>query len=434
LAAEAGEIEPPPPWEVLYADSLGGFLINNGRMVEYQIQSVSTTEQVDPHKGQRVTTNDDGLLTFEDETGGRRVCLHADGTRQIWEEKKVDKDGKNCGYRATVERERAARVNIDATVSEFDPSVSMVVECPDGTRLEVVPRTPNLKGELMPCDPMAEDPLKEATNASVLLRRRDGTIVNSRGSGEVNIASGFDLAARGEKELLRVAETPGMYTAICTENIIKLLDEDGNSFEVRGDQSVDCKLAVSMGDDYHSPRCNKPNTAFRHPHAPFLPLPEDVPEPRLFVVYGDGEAEELLLTRDAQEAIRLAKLDPGSVVVEGEQLGPPMESCSCHTIFRAASSDAVSVPPVPIELPPCVAGFHPGADAFAPAPGSNFTEFRQFTEYPPIGDEQLSRFKDVLKQYNEREERHRAQQAAYGQGFNAGKLMSTVAPEVGGGA
>merc|ERR1719272_2773247 len=184
---------------------------------------------------------------------------------------------------------------------------------------------------------------------------------------------------------------------------MKLADEDGNLFEVHGDQSVDARLAVSMGDQVDSPRCTKPGVPFRHPHAAFLPLPEDAPEPRLFVVYGDGEAEELLLTRDAQEAIRLAKLNPECVVVEGEQLGPPMESCSCHTIFRAASSDQVSVPPLPITMPPSVAGFHPGTAAFAPAPGSNYTEFRQFTEYPPIPEDQLARFKEVLELYHARE-------------------------------
>jgi len=268
-----------------------------------------------------------------------------------------------------------------------------------------------------------------------LLRRKDGTIVNSRGSGEVNVASGFDIAVRGEKEVLSTVESPGLYTAFCTQDMICLADEDGNFFEMRGDQSADGKLADSMGDKCKSPRCTKPSMPFRHPHAGSLPLPEDVPQPRLFVVYGDGEAEELLATRNAREALRLAKLDPECVVVEGEQLGPPMDACICHTIFRTASSDAVSVPPLPIAVPPSVAGFHPGTDAVAPAPGRNFTEFRQFTEYPLISEGQLARFREVLKQYHEREERHRTQQASYGSGLGGGaKKLAAVAPEVGGGA
>jgi len=421
------EAEPPVPWEVIYAERLGGTLIDDGKMVEYPIDSISIEHQIDPHTGQRVTTNAEGLVTFEDSGGGRRVCLHADGTRQIWEE-------KENGYRVSVERQRVARVRIDTTVRESAPCVKMLVECPDGTQLEVVPRCSSEgTGELLPSDPSVMNPLDASKNASVLLRRKDGTIVNSRGSGEVTVASSFDVATRGEQEVLKAEETPGLYTAFCGQDVICLADADGNFFEVRGDQSVDIKLANSMGATCTSPRCTKPSTPFRHPNDASLPLPEDVCEPRLFVVYGDGEAEELLLSRDARETLRLAKLDPECVVVEGEQLGPPMDTCICHTIFRAASSDAVSVPPLPIAVPPTVAGFHPGTDAFAPGPGRNYTEFRQFTEYPPISEEQLSRFQEVLKQYHEREGRHRAQQATYGQGLNSRKFAA-VSPEVGGGA
>merc|ERR1719198_706601 len=187
-----------------------------------------------------------------------------------------------------------------------------------------------------------------------------------------------------------------------------------------------------MGDGVASPRCVRANEAFKHAHADFLPLPEDVPEPRLFVVYGDGEAEELLLTRNAVELLRLSKQDPECVVVEGEQLGPPMDTCTAHTIFRAASSDAVSVPANPAVVPTAVAGFRSDKDAFAPAPGRSFTEFRQFTEYPAISEDQLVRFRQALAEHIDKEEKHRAQQAAYGQGLNVKKREMAV-PDVGGG-
>jgi hypothetical protein len=414
-------VEPPPPWEERFAEHLGGFLVENGKVVEYPIQQLSTSVQVDPHTNQRVVTNAEGLVTFEAADGSRRVSLHADGTRQIWEQSKDS-------YRVSVEKQRAARVTCSVTHSEYDPQARVLVECVDGTRLEIVPRCLNLKGELVPSDPVALDPVDASTNASVLMRRRDGTIVYSRGSGDINIASGFDVAALTEKELLRVPEHTGLYTVFCVDNVIKLGDEDGNFYEVHGDQTVDCKLAVSMGDAYQSPRCSKQGLPYRHPHAAFLPLPEDVPDPRLLVVYGDGEAEELLLTRDAEEALRLAKQDAECCVVENERLAPPMTGCACHTIFRTTSSDSVSVPPLPILVPPCIAGFSSGTDAFAPMPGSDFTEFRQFVQYPSISDGQLARFHETLEQFEEKEERHCAQQATYGQGLNTRK-MPVVAPK-----
>ena len=64
---------------------------------------------------------------------------------------------------------------------------------------------------------------------------------------------------------------------------------------------------MSMGDDFLSPRCKQPFRPFKHPDASFLPLPSEAPKPRLFVVYGDGEAEELLLRSDFEEAMRLAR-------------------------------------------------------------------------------------------------------------------------------
>jgi len=432
---EEEEEEPPPPpptWEELYAEHLSGFLIERGTVVEYPIKQVNTLNQIDPHTRQYITTNAEGLMSFEDADGSQRVCIHADGTRQIrLLAKETHGDEKHC---ISVEKERAARITCNATISEYAPNYQVNIECVDGTMIEVVPKWISLKGDLGPSDPRADDPIYASTNASVLLRRRDGTIVYSRGAGEIQVASGFDVMAKGEKEILRTLDTPGLYTIFCIDGCIRMSDEDGNSFEISRDQSVDCKLAVSMGDEYKSPRCHKPNTPYLHPHASFLPLPEEVPDPRLFVVYGDGEAEELMITRDAEEAIRLAKLDPGHCCVsEGEKLGPPMSSCMCHTIFRTSSSDSVSLPPLHIAFPPSIAGFSSGIDAFAPAPGCGFTEFRQFTEYPSISDKLLRDFKKALSQYEEREERHRSLQASYGQGLSARKFAA-VAPEVPGGA
>lgn len=125
---------------------------------------------------------------------------------------------------------------------------------------------------------------------------------------------------------------------------IYLRDDDGNHFEVQGDQSLDFKLSVSMGDDFASPRCTRPRRPFKHPDASFLPLPSQAPQPRLFVVYGDGEGEELLLRSDFEEAMRLARKDEATLVVEGEPMGWPMSCCKSHSVHRIMQMDPVSVP------------------------------------------------------------------------------------------
>merc|ERR1719159_1461475 len=149
-----------------------------------------------------------------------------------------------------------------------------------------------------------------------------------------------------------------MYVARCDQNCIDMTDPEGNYFKLKGDQSLSFTLAVSMGDELESPRCTEPGVPYKHPHVSFLPLPEDVPPPRLLVVYGDGEAEELVLPRDVQEAMRTASADKNAVVLKDEQLGAPMENCKCHTIFKTANSDAARLTVDPVDLPPVVAGSH----------------------------------------------------------------------------
>eukprot|EP00913_Durusdinium_trenchii_P022640 g21263.t1 len=170
---------------------------------------------------------------------------------------------------------------------------------------------------------------------------------------------------------------------------IYLRDDDGNHFEVKGDQSLDFKLSVSMGDDFASPRCVCPQKPFKHPDASFLPLPEQAPQPRLFIVYGDGEAEELLVRRDFEEE-------------EGSGWD------------RIMHMDPVNVPMRPLELPHGICGF------VEPPPSPlkrTFTEFRQFIEYPELTEQKLQEFESAYEVYLQQEEEQRTLHSTLGQGL-----------------
>lgn len=297
----------------------------------------------------------------------------------------------------------------------------MQIQCEDGSQLEVVPKVLNERADLVPLDPREISTAScPATNAEVCLRRPEGTIVRSVGSGDVNIVSGLRVAALGEKEALQSNEN-GAYVAHLNGDSITVKDQEGNTFEVRGDQTVDATLAVSMGNAITSPRAKKAGTPYLHPDASFLKVPDDAPEPRLFAVYGDGEAEELLPEARVREALRLSKLDRNAVVIEAEAMGYPMEPCLCHTILRTASMD----PPLGASgtaprLPPVLAGFQ---DAFANGPqglSRTFTEFRQFIEYPAITVERRQDFQIALARFLAREEEHHREHAEYGEGLRKG--------------
>jgi len=262
-----------------------------------------------------------------------------------------------------------------------------------------------------------------STNASVLMRHAEGTLVNSKGAGEIELLPGADVAALGEKQALKTLPYSG---CVCVAEVdydrVYLRDESGNYFEVRGDQSVDFKLVVSMGDDFASPRCVHPQMPFKHPDASFLPLPEEAPPPRLFVVYGDGEAEELLLPRDVEETLRLAKQDPHALVVQGDPMGWPMSRCKTHSIHRILPMDPVSLQLRPLALPPSIAGFDPPKRVHR-----SFTQFRQFIEYPALTQLQMQEWEAAYAAYCAQEVEQRQLQESLGAGLTKASQTNSLA-------
>jgi len=364
-------IDPAPlmPSEGAAVDA--GAAINASATVEYALAPLAVTEMTDPHTGQRISTDAEGLLVVEDSEGLSRVCILPDGTR-------ITRRQHAEGFQVLVEGGGAARATCHVS------SRSLVeVECDDGARLQVVPQRLNHRGELV-----ASEPGGASTNASALLRRRDGGRVTSRGDGVVEVLGGRAAAAAdGPEAQGTVGARPGIYAARVDEDRLAVRDRDGNTFEVRGDQAADFQLAVSMGDDFPSPRCTAPGLPFRHPDASYLPLPEEAPPPRLFVIHGDGEAEELLPAGEVEEVLRQVVEDPSAVVLQGEPMGPPLEACRCHTVLRAATLGPATSPLGTLLLPPVVAAARGLSlnSAQSTQPGA-FTEFRQFVEHPPTSD------------------------------------------------
>lgn len=449
------EPEPPEP-EPTLKDILEAVLVDEGANIEYELDPVPMLAQRDPHTGVKSISHEEGMLILVLPGGQSNVCLLPDGTRII-------NTGTEEGSEVTVESEGSARVTCFVKDRAYVPSSSVKVECVDGTTFQVVPQRLNLKAELVPSDParflakLRGEPDKDAgtapdklnlaaaqlnsmkahefcrnpdpredsysTNASVLMRHSQGTLVNSKGAGEIELLPGADVAALGEKQALKTLPDSGcVYVAQVDYDRVYLRDESGNYFEVRGDQSVDFKLVVSMGDDFASPRCVLPQMPFKHPDASFLPLPEEAPPPRLFVVYGDGEAEELLLPRDVEETLRLAKQDPNALVVQGDPMGWPMSRCKTHSIHRILPMDPVSLQLRPLAMPPSIAGFDPPKRVHR-----SFTQFRQFIEYPALTQLQVQEWEAAYAAYCAQEVEQRQLQESLGAGLTKASRGNSVA-------
>lgn len=387
-------------------ECMQGVLVDGGKIIEYEIDPAPVTQLTDPHTGQSVLASAEGTLIVNDDQGTSRICVLADGTRIAWSQ-------SDDGYKVCVEKERTAQVICHVRSHAIPGSVLTEVECDDGARLEVVPQQLSRKGELVPCDPGSGELEKFSTNASVLLRRPEGTAVLSKGAGEVVILGGTSAASAGQMGT-RDASTDGTgYIAHLDRDNIRMRDHLGNTFEVHGDQTVDFNLAVSMGDDILPPHCATPGRPYRHPDADYLPLPKEVPTPRLFAIYGDDEAEELLAMRDVHHALREASEDSNAVIIKDEQLGQAMDGCRCHTILRARMIDPRVLQLKPLELPPIItgiAGLGPYADREDRSSARTFTEFRQFIEYPQMRGEQRASFHPALRRFAALEGRHSADQ------------------------
>eukprot|EP00927_Polykrikos_kofoidii_P077950 TRINITY_DN74830_c0_g1_i1.p1 TRINITY_DN74830_c0_g1~~TRINITY_DN74830_c0_g1_i1.p1 ORF type:complete len:1500 (+),score=349.88 TRINITY_DN74830_c0_g1_i1:71-4570(+) len=437
-AGEEEEMEPAMSPAAILLDTLGGMLVDGGKTVEYEVEPLPVVEHVDPHTGQQLTTGKDGHLMYSDARGNVTTCILPDGTHMV-------RTLEESGYTVVVEKGGSSRVA--CTVNDRGTTArcfSVAVMCEDGTELEVQPQSLNFNGFFVPADPSIDDPATVSTNASVAVKHRMGSVVTSRGSGEVDVQTSFTFGG----DLGATLDRGKVYSARVDKDTLGITDRDGNSFTVHGDQTVRVQLSGSRGDDFASPRCVMPGLPYKHPDAEFLPLPESPLEPLLFVVYGDGEAEEVMPTREAREALRLASLDQHTVIVE-EQMGAPMEMCRCHTILRSVPAKpqvAAAIPP-PLDMPPIAAGclgggygagsvggggggFCSGRASLQPQLGATsrrstpFTEFRQFVEYPAVDEATREAFLQAKAQHEEEEDRHRRLHAAYG----AGEAQEAPAP------
>jgi len=398
--------------------------------VEYDLPAVDSHRDIDPHTQQNIFTNSASVLRFDDRDGKRRTCLFGDGTRLEWAQ-------TSSGYEVVVQKQRLAKVVCGVEKSAYTPKTKLIVECHDGTFLEITPQVINDKGELVEASPNRGAP--PPTNAGMILRRPDGSIVRSFGDGEVDVIPKSMVVAMGEKEVLQRPNKENTYVAHCHSNELRLDDSEGNNFIVRGDNTLQVELAVSISgeEETASPRCEQSMVPYKHPDSAFLPLPTATPEPRLFVVYGDGEGEEILSPGTVAEIMRMARSDANTAVVDGDPLGTPMLGCSSHTIFTETSSCTPAVPVSPLRLPPIIAGsdlqmdqpwagsagMHQMITKASPAAAvedeAKFTMFRQLIEYPAIPQAAREQYLAGFEKYGIWEREHAAAHEVIGKQSNA---------------
>jgi len=264
----------------------------------------------------------------------------------------------------------------------------------------------------------------------VVLRRPEGAILVSRGSGSLIFLKSSEAESIGERlfEDLSLIDSSNIgYRINLEENRLLYSDEKGFRVEVSGQSEVSLSVP-GMPLTAEAPACIEPMKGYCLQEARALPPPETYRPARLFVIYNNGEAEELLQEQVVRDCLKRAEEDPANSVFRGQAMGSPMDCCKCHSIYRivsvSSSSDKFSHETAEL-IPPTLsgtAGFHPDGER------KEYTRFRQFIEYPQSSAKDKRLFTSAYEKFIAEEAAHREMYQNYGQGLLRSKMPLRSSP------
>lgn len=395
--------EPADDAAAAAADLFGGYLIEDGALVEYEISLVSQALQEDLQSKHKTLTNERGLASFQDPEGTQNLCVHADGTQVMCTRRQGGRD-------TVVSKEPFALITCE--IDDASACVRVSVECADGARIDVVPQAIQ-GGQLEALGPNDPDFAARSMHANVVLRCQADVAVVSTGTGEVRVLFGAEMESLDSVQ----DDSVSCYVARCDENRLYVTDASSSEYVLHGDQTLSLPTLAAQTEDgeLKSPRCLASATLATAKAAEGLGLPAKAPPPRLFLIFGDGSAEELLTNEVVDGALEAARSEAMATVVDDQPIFPeggPFEAnrlCKCYTVFRERFADTCVMPPPPniampegLELASSIYSMATSSQHFLPgaqATPSALTEFRQFLRYPSVDEDTLKKFRGSLKQY-----------------------------------
>jgi len=359
---EEGEKEektPPEPTIEEILEAYNPLRVGDGNYIEYTLKSCPINSQVDAWTAETSYVTATGLLVLDDCTGDKRICIHPDGTHVTYsiKEKKVIVEHKN-GICVECKNVGGDKMKLRATFQN-DVIVNLY-SSPTQVRKD--------------CSPVLCD------IAGPRLRARmcdDGIVVLEGG----------------------IASDPTQtFIVNLMKQTMRLEDEDGvNSFILHSDQRLEIENNTKGGQDVLQ-------TIVQEDAEPMIIKPETDTamatmqvSPRIFLVHGNGEAEELVTLGLVEEVVKDA-FDAGGTVLQDQPLGPPMQGCTAHTIFLPSSSQPSKLETIaPVTLPRSIRV----KDTSNEKEDSrfNYVSFRQFIEYPKMYDDKYQRFLDGQNGY-----------------------------------
>eukprot|EP00397_Hematodinium_sp_SG-2012_P001162 GEMP01001163.1.p1 GENE.GEMP01001163.1~~GEMP01001163.1.p1 ORF type:complete len:1774 (+),score=520.83 GEMP01001163.1:221-5542(+) len=321
-----------------------------GNVLEYTIPPLAVSVQVDPGTRERCTSMASGLLVIDNPTNTKRTCLINDGTVITLEDARVTVEKPDAMPRVVCEEN-----TLVATM--YDKS-TLVIRPDSASPLELS---------------------AQYVRASCLPR------------GRVDFCGGMEARP-----------TDTLQADLC--RCVVMMKEESRSLLLWADQTVTVTTEES-GEQLDA-------TIHPSPMVVEGPVISTGVTPRLFVIYGNGEAEELLTGAFVEECVELAQ-EEGATVLRDQLVGPPLSGCLAHTIYCPGSSTSRTVPIAqPVVIPPIIRS----KDIPPPASTAAFqyVTFRQFIEYPKMHDDRKTKFDDGLKAFDIWEAEHMATHAEIG--------------------
>lgn len=388
-------------YELLKAE-YGLCLVDGGNTAEYELPPIPAAQQFDPHTHESIMTTSEKLMVIVDKTHTHRRVICPDGSVITTVMQSINGSTLATGPMGqwtTMAEKPDVMPRISAKHDVLGekgkmPASTVSILLADGSVAQLAP----LK-DGQPCHPF------DVASTTQVIFRHSGSksVLRCNGQGACDVFTKSDLANKGEEALLKAVEKEGFYFSDSRANTIKLIDSERNWFTLDGAQAINFKLAVSMRDDdekVEDPACENAMQQYVHPDASFLPLPGGVPEPRLFVVYNDGEAEEVVCNYQVEEFFAQYNGNEKAVVTRDEPLSHPLVGCKAHTVYEARMSEPTALKfQDDIVMPPLARGIVNPMSLLPPEKGSEFTSFRQFLEYPSITDNRKKDFHDIREHY-----------------------------------
>merc|ERR1719353_2829458 len=223
----------------------------------------------------------------------------------------------------------------------------------------------------------------ESTHAFVALRVPSGNLLRSLGDGEV------EVVPRSHARDTVTSSRTGIAVAHCERNYVSAFD--GETTLVLACRGGEPNLEID-GHDLPSPRAHLPAKPYVQDCA--TPVPLASPDPRVFVIYGSGAAEEWL-TKDAAEQALTVNTDGEDFLAKGSV----DKGVGMKCVFKATTSSEPQKPLAGLPLPGVLGGLSAPATAPQTLLGTDFWKTRCLIEYPDLDEDTRSTVADSLEWY-----------------------------------